>query len=186
MPVKRYTSLYALCTFILEITMLDTNNLQQRHSINRGKTTYTLASEKYGLSFHVYFSPPGTPSIHLLHKGGIMGDLQAVLYNCLFTLGKHKKKKKRGKRREQVQSSQKPTTDFFKNKLSGKTSNSKAILQHACTRLHTQIFYVNLSFINLLQKLVTSVSGTASNCTGFVLLVFLPAAECAEYGMENS
>lgn len=94
MPVKRYTSLYALCTFILKITMLDTNNLQQRHSINRGKTTYTLASEKYGLSFHVYFSPPGTPSIHLLHKGGIMGDLQAVLYNCLFTLGKHKKKKK--------------------------------------------------------------------------------------------
>lgn len=37
---------------------------------------------------------------------------------------------------------------------SRKTWNPKAILQHACTRLHTHIFYINLSFINILQKLL--------------------------------
>lgn len=54
MPVKRYMSLYVLCTFM-------------------------------------YFSPPGTPSIHLPHKGGIMGDLQAVHYNCMLLWGNTKK-----------------------------------------------------------------------------------------------
>lgn len=55
----------------------------------------------YVLCTFMYFSPPGTPSIHLPHKGGIMGDLQAVHYNCMLLWGntKKEKRKKGGKKR---------------------------------------------------------------------------------------
>lgn len=80
--------------FILRVIILNTNNLEQKHSIKSGKATYTVGSEKYGPSFYIYFSCAGTPSIPLPHEGGIKSDLQAVQHNCML-LWRHKKKKMR-------------------------------------------------------------------------------------------